>query len=447
MPTSVSRGPSAYCAGSGGPPRRAAATASASAGPCLKPWPEPPPSSQHRRPPGQRRGDEVGVGRELVAARLGAGERRVGERGEARAEEGAGERLRRVRGRRQLGVRRERRAVEVRRGLHAEPVEVARAVDRVVEVDERGHAVRRPRRPAVEEEQLLPGRPDRDLRGEQRAEPRAAGPDDGVGLERAPVVQPDTVAVRGRLARGPRSRRGRRHAAPAPGSRAGRAGRRPRARAAGTRAPPRRSWGTAGRRRRDRAARTGSPAPSSSPRWRPRSRPRRGPSTRGRTRPSGPRRTRPRARATGSARAAPRRCRSRRAVAAADQPRLPARGRARRRPARTGRRGSPRPRRGPAATRARPRTRPLRRSPRCPSARQPTSSCSARSRRASPRSKWCVSPSTPAAKSHAPQRMPPTSTRATTSALRWWTKPLTGFRVMPGSASGAPETIGIRTVS
>ena len=39
------RGPSPKRAGSGAPPRSVAASRSAIAGPCLKPWPEPPPSS------------------------------------------------------------------------------------------------------------------------------------------------------------------------------------------------------------------------------------------------------------------------------------------------------------------------------------------------------------------------------------------------------------------
>jgi hypothetical protein len=69
-------------------------------------------------------------------------------------------------------------------------VEVARAVDRAVVVDPARHPGRRPRRPAVEEVELLEGDAQDDVRGEELGEPWAARPHDPLGLERAPVVEP-----------------------------------------------------------------------------------------------------------------------------------------------------------------------------------------------------------------------------------------------------------------
>ena len=91
-----------------------------------------------RRVLGMRRGDEVRVGRELVAAGLraapaapprapGSASARNARASASPAAVAAGQRR----------VRVERRAVEVGRRLDAEPVDVARAVDRVVEVDVR----------------------------------------------------------------------------------------------------------------------------------------------------------------------------------------------------------------------------------------------------------------------------------------------------------------------
>ena len=55
------RSPSAKRGGSGAPPSHAVARRSAIAGPCLKPWPEPPPTIHTRRVLRVRRGDEVRV--------------------------------------------------------------------------------------------------------------------------------------------------------------------------------------------------------------------------------------------------------------------------------------------------------------------------------------------------------------------------------------------------
>ena len=77
------RSPSAKWGGSAVPSFQAVVRRSAIAGPCLKPWPEPPPTIQCVGVLGVRRGDEVRVGRDLVAAALRADQRRLRERGEA----------------------------------------------------------------------------------------------------------------------------------------------------------------------------------------------------------------------------------------------------------------------------------------------------------------------------------------------------------------------------
>ena len=187
------RAPTAKRAGSGSPPVIAAAIRSAIAGPCLKPWPEPPPSSHVRGVLGMAAGDEVRVRRELVAAARAAAQRRAGQRREAVLEVGAHARLGRAR-RRQLGVRVQRRPLLVQCHLDPERVDVARAVHRPVVVHPSRHAGRAPLRAAVEEEQLLARRGQRHETGEEPAEPAAAGPDHRVALE---TVGGDRTALKG----------------------------------------------------------------------------------------------------------------------------------------------------------------------------------------------------------------------------------------------------------
>ena len=142
-------------------------------------------------------GDEVRVGRELVAAAAGVLQRRVLERGEAVAQVLAHDRLR---GRLvdQLVVGIERRALDVVRGLDAVVVDVGGAVHRAVVVDPAGRAG--PRRPAVDEQQLLARDGERRERREQRAQPAAAGPDHHVALQPRAVLEQGGRAVRPRTA-------------------------------------------------------------------------------------------------------------------------------------------------------------------------------------------------------------------------------------------------------
>src|SRR5918999_953867 len=117
---------------------------------------------------GVRRGDEVGVGRQLVPARARRDERGARERWEAVAKVSAHLRLGRpLLGKLGIGV--ERRSLVVDRRLDAEGVDVRRSVSRPVVVTPGGDTRRAPGRAAVEEEELLTGDLERDeLRKEAR---------------------------------------------------------------------------------------------------------------------------------------------------------------------------------------------------------------------------------------------------------------------------------------
>ena len=217
--------------GSGSPPRSAATTRSASAGPCLKPWPDPPPSKPRAR------GLRVAARRRSwspARARSGSSgppcSGASGERGEAA---GRGTRAPRARSRRRPAARRRGRAAgppcpapTLKPRSSRSPVPY---IGEVV-VDPAGHAGRAPGRAAVEEQQLLArdAAAGRARRTGRRA--TAAGPHDGVGLEPRPSA---SAAASPSGARGPeleaRAVRDRLRAR-APARRAPRAPRRPRAR-------------------------------------------------------------------------------------------------------------------------------------------------------------------------------------------------------------------------
>src|SRR5262245_10844676 len=81
------------------------------------------------------------------------------------------------------GIRVERGAFTVGARLEAAAVEVADAVDAVVEVDPAGNRRRLPTRGRAEEVDVLSRHAEVDEPGEEACEPRAAGPDDAVRLE------------------------------------------------------------------------------------------------------------------------------------------------------------------------------------------------------------------------------------------------------------------------
>ena len=115
----LSRGPSPNCASGSSSPVTTRAAYSASAGPCLNPWPEPPPRIQLSREARARGDDEVGVGRERVLADGSALRRRIAQRREPLAR---GRHARSLRSRARRCARRariERRPFGVRRHLDA----------------------------------------------------------------------------------------------------------------------------------------------------------------------------------------------------------------------------------------------------------------------------------------------------------------------------------------
>ena len=206
---------------------------SASAGPCLKPWPEPPPSS-HTRPSWSGCGAMTKCMSAVISywhARW-PDQRRVGQRreamGEVRAREalvlGDGDALER------LGIA--RRPVDVRGDLHPAPVEVAEAVGGAVVVDPAGDAGRAPGGGGAEVEDVLVGDAQVEHAREQRAParrrtPTRRGRPPGAGRRRAAPRRRRGAPRRGRARRPPPP-----PARRAPSPRRGRAGCPPRARRA-----------------------------------------------------------------------------------------------------------------------------------------------------------------------------------------------------------------------
>ena len=129
-PASPERGPSAWNGSGAARPSRQSATYSASAGPCLKPCPEPPPSSHQSGLLRMAGDDEVRVGGQVVLADAGADSGASASAGKRRAAysrasllvRGSGSAVERV------GV--DGLAGQVGRDLHAEPAELAVAVER-----------------------------------------------------------------------------------------------------------------------------------------------------------------------------------------------------------------------------------------------------------------------------------------------------------------------------
>ena len=251
-------------------------------------------------------GDEVRVGRQLVAARARLVERRLAPApGSARA-------CSRARRRRSSACpqrsRRDRAEGPRRR---APPSHRARRCRRCRTSRGRSRPSRAPpappRRAAVEEQQLLARDGERDEVAEQLCEPAAAGPDDDIGLQPRAVAEHDRVALRLRArVHEPRAVRSACRTSVRT-ARCARSDARLGLEQDEREVVAARSWGTAARPPRRRAARPGCPAPPSSARTPPPSRPRCARTTRRHTRAADPRRTRPRARATAS--------RARRAIA------------------------------------------------------------------------------------------------------------------------------------
>ena len=172
-PASPVRGPSAWNGSGSARPSRQSATYSASAGPCLKPCPEPPPSSHHDVALRVAVEDEVRVRRQVVLAHTAADQRSARERREAvRARLLAGDLLELARrhdgracqgrpARRAGRARSSRRARRSRRGRRTGAVVLAEAgrpapagvgaeeedvAARDLQLDEAGEEARQPRR-------------------------------------------------------------------------------------------------------------------------------------------------------------------------------------------------------------------------------------------------------------------------------------------------------------
>ena len=243
-PASPVRGPSAWNGSGSRVPSTQSATYSPSAGPCLKPWPEPPPSSHHDSCSGG------GATRKCVSPVSSYWQTRAPTIGASASD---GNRVRGVRARLVLAASRERHAVErvgvdlrardVGRDLHAEPGDLAVPVERRVVLAEAGRAAPRP--VAAEEEDVAPRDPSARRRcGKSARQPRAARPDDDVGARRRRRASSAPVSSARRAARRPRraaASRAARAARRRPARRARRAGRRRRATGRGARVVRRRA--------------------------------------------------------------------------------------------------------------------------------------------------------------------------------------------------------------
>ena len=190
----ATRSTSASVGSAASAPLSHASTRSANAGPCLKPCPEPPPSDPHARVLGVGRGDEPVVGGQLVLAAAVAEQRRVDQRRETPAQIAADVLLHRPVQRAVAGVGVEVGADGVGGRLDPAAVEVALAVERALVVQPRGDLGRAPGLGRGEVEDVLLGHAQVDHVREQRGQPRPAGPDDVVGLERL-VADAHALAV------------------------------------------------------------------------------------------------------------------------------------------------------------------------------------------------------------------------------------------------------------
>ena len=180
--------------------RIAPASRSAIDGPCLNPWPEPPPTSQTFGCAGCGAAMKCVSRRDLVPGRARRDERRVLEGGEAvvRYARTTGSVVGFVR---ELRVGVDWRPLVVDRRLDAQRVDVRGAVSGAVVVTPARHTGRAPGRAAVEEQQLLAGDRELDEITGTGAQARPARPDDDVALESRGVFEHRGCAVRPRAAR------------------------------------------------------------------------------------------------------------------------------------------------------------------------------------------------------------------------------------------------------
>ena len=177
----AARGPSAWKGSGVRLPSTQSAMYSPRAGPCLKPCPDPPPTSHHACVRGVWRDDEVRVRGEAVLADARTDHRCVGQRREPLGGVGmslaaplvGGDALERI------GI--DLLAWTVRRDLHAETSDVPVTVERRVVLAEARRAP--PARSAAEKEDLTSRDHQLDLAGEEPGQPRPARPHHGVRIE------------------------------------------------------------------------------------------------------------------------------------------------------------------------------------------------------------------------------------------------------------------------